>query len=100
MPFGFAKSLESFPKRKEIVFYLHYDHYWKFYFENKQDFDKIRLMLDLYAKTKGIKSSFAFDYALRVPEFHKFNFDILKEYIRMRLSDVALVFPNEGFKLS
>ncbi len=57
-------------------------------------------MLDLYAKTKDIKSSFAFSYAQKVPQFIKFNFDILKEYIRMRLSDIALVFPNEGFKLS
>lgn len=57
-------------------------------------------MLELYAKIKDIKSSFAFSYALKVPEFHKFNFEILKEYMRMRLADITLVFPNEGFKLS
>ena len=51
-------------------------------------------MLELYSKNRDIKSSFAFSYALKVPQFQKFKYDILKEYIRMRLSDVSMVFPN------
>lgn len=57
-------------------------------------------MLELYAKNKDIKSAFAFSYALKIPEFQKFKYDMLKEYVRMRLSDVSMVFTNEGFKLS
>jgi hypothetical protein len=100
LPFGFAKKLDYQPKRKEIVFYLHYDHFWKFNFKSNEDFRKIMVMLELYAKSKDIKSAFAFSYALKVPEFQKFKYDMLKEYIRMRLSDVSMVFTNEGFKLS
>jgi hypothetical protein len=51
-------------------------------------------MLELYSKAKDLKSSFAFSYALKTPEFQKTTFEILKEYVRMHLSDVSLVFPN------
>lgn len=60
----------------------------------KEDFEKINVMLELYAKTKDLKSSFAFSYALKTAEFRKSNFDILKVYARINLKDIGLIFPN------
>ena len=86
MPFGFITELKFNLKNLEVVCYLKYSQIWKFYINDSAEFKNFNTLSQLYLISDDIRSSFAYNYALKSPEKNiKLDYDHDKEYARIGL---------------
>ena len=79
---------------------LKYHHFWKFNVKEMKKFEQLKIFLQLYLKADTIRSSFAFNYALKYPMNSKVKHpNVKEEFMKLgidRNPSISKIF-NKGF---